>query len=507
MMANFKHHASLQNLIFVILILSFLIVRSVGLGADISNSDAFRWHKRSLNFLTALKTGELKNTYQHYQPGVTLMWANSLLKQGALSYQHKFSQEVKTLENADYYLTINFLSKLQLVLILTILFSAQLFMLRRLTTFTLAVSYGFLVVFEPYLIGIDRWFHLTSLETYFAFTSFLCILFWQKANKTKYLLLSGLLLVLGIYSKLTVIVILFINLLVILDVYKVFINPKDVKLLFNKSVLKHIFLYFVFIIFLLILLFPAVWVDASNVYFKLSDAIFNAVSTDSNFVSSNIIVNYLYYFIVLCIKLSPITLLLLIFSFVKFKQNIKSSPVYFYTFIYFAVVLFILTISSKKIDRYAISLILPIITLIAFKLKDLTRNKVLFIFAFIFSFFVYTTYIYYPVYSGYYSPLLGLNAPQTANEIGFYDNSGEYYVQAALSLNSQGRDKLVWIPYNMDTFKPYYKGNVVYDFNNNVDYAVTSLNHKDEIIKICPKIISSYGSKNSFTVVVFSCNN
>ena len=76
-----------NNKVFVGILAIFLIVRLAGLGKDITNSDAIRWHNRSENFLTALKTGDLKSTYQRYHPGVVLMSVNAFVKQGMFSIQ------------------------------------------------------------------------------------------------------------------------------------------------------------------------------------------------------------------------------------------------------------------------------------------------------------------------------------------------------------------------------------------------------------------------------------
>ncbi len=59
----------------------FFAIRLAGLGNDISNTDVCRWHKRSQNFLSAVKSGNFEDTYQHYQPGVTLIWVNAFVKQ------------------------------------------------------------------------------------------------------------------------------------------------------------------------------------------------------------------------------------------------------------------------------------------------------------------------------------------------------------------------------------------------------------------------------------------
>ena len=182
----------MKNKRYLALILSiFLVTRVVGLGNDISNTDAYRWHKRSQNFLAAVKSGDFKSTYQHYQPGVTIMWINAFVKQVSFTTQYHVlgNDSPKTLENADWYPFIHGISKAVLVLVLAALLLLQVSLIYHLFGENSAFLYGFLISVEPYLIGIDRWFHLTSLETYFGFTSFLYLLYWYEKPRNKKLIL------------------------------------------------------------------------------------------------------------------------------------------------------------------------------------------------------------------------------------------------------------------------------------------------------------------------------
>ncbi|EKD96540.1 MAG: hypothetical protein ACD_24C00003G0003 [uncultured bacterium] len=45
------------KIILLVILFLFFIFRLPGLGKDISNSDAARWHRRSEDFLNALKSG------------------------------------------------------------------------------------------------------------------------------------------------------------------------------------------------------------------------------------------------------------------------------------------------------------------------------------------------------------------------------------------------------------------------------------------------------------------
>ncbi len=106
--------------IFIVLFLLtlFLLPRMFNLGNDISNSDALRWHRRSDKFLSALKTGDFKQTFQRYHPGVTVMWIGATAELALYKYQQIKGEEVGTLENTGFFPRLHGLSKLLLVLVL-----------------------------------------------------------------------------------------------------------------------------------------------------------------------------------------------------------------------------------------------------------------------------------------------------------------------------------------------------------------------------------------------------
>ena len=62
----------------VVLLVSFSILffstRLPRLANDVINPDAVLWHTRSEQFAVGIKYKQFEKTYQHYHPGVTLMW-------------------------------------------------------------------------------------------------------------------------------------------------------------------------------------------------------------------------------------------------------------------------------------------------------------------------------------------------------------------------------------------------------------------------------------------------
>ncbi len=456
-----------EKYLWVLLFAFFLFLRVYKVGSDISNSDAARWHRRSINFLQAVKSGDFKNTYQHYQPGVTIMLLNAPLKQTATSFQrYILNRTPKTLENADYYPLIHGLSKVQINIVLAGLLAFQAFLISQLFNKNTAFVYVLLISAEPYLVGIDRWFHLTSMETYFSFSALLSLIYWLHKEKPKFLYISAALFSLAVLSKLTSLI-LGPVLLAILVTSSCKNLSKKRKF---KSIIQHpIIKYGLTFLGITFVLFPALWVSPFEVLQNLYNAIFNAVASDGRSRFFNAVLNWVYYPVVLGFKLSPITLILFAVSLFGLRSSEHKIKWFLWGFLSY---LLFLTLSDKKIDRYTLVFFPYIILLASVYISTFSsRNFRLALLAGVsYSLLVY--FIYLSVNSAYYSPLFG--GSSGVLNFGVYENSGEYFAQAADYLNDRGRDKVVWVPNNVESFNYYYKGRVVRDYTSEVDYVVSS---------------------------------
>jgi len=486
-----------KNLLLVLLLVLFLTSRLYGVGSDISNSDAVRWHNRSLNFLEAVKIGDLKSTYQRYQPGVTLMLLNAPLNQLISSYQrHILKITPNTLENADFYPIIHGLSKAQIVIVLTCVLLFQFFLIERLFNRKIALIYAFLISAEPYLVGIDRWFHLTSLETYFSFTALLSLIYWKKSKKDLFLCVSSVVFCLAVLSKLTSLILAPVFGLIIFSVFR-----EDRKIIpFLKYWLIFLFTFF--------MLFPAMWASPLYVLKKFYNAIFNAVSTDPRSTYFTGPIKWFYYPIILGYKLSPFTLVFFLLSI--FKKKVWSSKS-LWIGISFLTYLIFLTLSAKKIDRYSLVFFPYIILFSSLFLASLSRKSYIILMSASLLFSVVTYLSYVPVNSAYYSSLFG--GSPTALKLGVYENSGEYFAQATKYLNSFSRNSLIWIPNGIDSFSHYYKGNFSKYYNDSMDYALVSKDvdraHPGELLpdSCSSDPIKSFGDPYQDLVFIYNCNN
>jgi len=475
---------------FAIIIVIFLLLRLPSIGADITNSDAIRWHRRSEKFLDALKQQEFVSTYQHYQPGVTLMWINSVVKQASLTYQRNFVEEPKSLEHSNYYPKIHGISKGAMVLALVALLFLQMHAIKDLFSEKVALFYGFLVATEPFLAGIDRWFHLTSFETFFAFTSFLMLLMWKRGTYKYALHLSAIFFSLAVYSKLTAAVIAPALLVIFLS------EKKSIKPFVNFVVIS---------LAAFILLLPALWVDPQLVLSKFYGAVTNAITSDIRIEQLNEITSKLFYPMVIGYKLSPLVLVLLAITALNFKKIWKEGYIKFvlwYLFFY----LIALSLSDKKIDRYTLALIPPFLLLVSCYLTKLKKGVQRKFVLLTIIFTLWVAHTYHPVYSGYYSPLFG--GAKKALEVGVFENSGEYFAQAAQYLNEKEGKPLVAVPNNVDAFAFHFKGHVQVNPSAQSDYVVWShdIDRKEvPAYEGCTDIEKKLGTNDLTYVYIFRC--
>lgn len=488
----------------------YLLLRLSFVGDDMLNTDGSRWYRRSENFLTAVKEQDLASTYQHYQPGVSLMWLNSLTRQTTWSLQDLFKSPRWSLENADDFVKINRVSVVALNLVLFLIFIYSLVLINKLYGERVRNLFGLFFATEPYIVGIDRWFHVTSLEVYFSFAAFLTFLVWFKRptklkSPAKDLLFVGILVGISSLSKITGALTLVFVLLILL-VKSVEKKPYSLRNFLASALIIVSVSALTFFV-----LFPALWIAPVETIQKIISAVFGHISEDVRSTSYFGLKGLLFYPLIVILKTSPFLLLggfvslsMLLVRFSKTPRNIKFliSPYFLFLLLYFV----IFSVSDKKVDRYAL-VFFPVILLgVARIFSSLPRR---FLEACCLVTFLGTFYMLlnnFPVVSSYYNPLLG--GEKTALKLALYDNSGEYFAQSAMYLNSLARP-VVYVPNNNESFSYFYKGSTVISYEDGVSYYVASLDY-DRTTPFsdarCPMLEKTFGPHFEPPVVyVYKC--
>jgi hypothetical protein len=111
------------------------------------------------------------------------------------------------------------------------------------------------------------------------------------------------------------------------------------------------------------------------------------------------------------------------------------------------------------------------------------------------------------VYSAYYSPLLG--GTEKALSLGIYDNSGEYFSQAALYMNKYGRDVYTYVPDGFSSFNLLYKGKIQREYTDYTSYVIRSYDMQRMVVTDakCKKLVKSFGPKNTTPIVyIWGCD-
>ena len=492
--------------LLLVLSLIYLLVRLVGLGSDILNSDGSLWYRRSSNFLSAIENRKYIETYQHYQPGVTLMWVRSFADYFTGVVLDLINKPRWYIENYAYFVHIHAITKSTLVLVLFSLYLYQILLVRKIFGVKTALIFGLIAAVEPYLIGIDRWFHLISLEAYFSFSAFLTILYWNRKdfndrNRLWALILSGSLYGLSVLSKTTgIISLLPILVVLILNSCK---NKNSVSKFYT---FLNFALFAVAFVLTLFLVFPALSQDFNYVTKELFDAIRDASKVTGARSFGSVISGFYYYARIFVFKLSPVTLMLLLSAIIYgFKKKNE-----FYTLEVKAIVLYVLSfyallsIASKRADRYSIDFMLPVILFVSIFASRLSSRVLALTVTGILIVTVYVGINNYPVFSNYFSPLLG--GEYGAIKAGAFDNNGEYFAQAALYLNQFEKTKIC-IPNNTEAFKYFSKHEITFT-PEEAGYAVYSIDsgRHEAPSEYCGPLFKTFGPKFEKPVIyVYKC--
>ena len=401
---------NLKLILVVVFVAAFYLTRLSGLGYDNINPDSVNWHFRSEQFMNGLKFSQWEKTYQHYQPGVTFMWIMGPSVE--LVKQFYPGHEVYSIESfpAFHFFSKFMLVNVQLVLTLTIFWLLQKFVDWRVAGLAIL-----LFTFEPFFIGNSRALHMDALLTLLLFVGLLCSFWSLKKFDWRVSALAGIFFGLAFLTK-SIGIGSFLFAAGVGGLYLWFRESPRMGLRYAASILIPSVL--TILIFL-----PALWVDPGHVIEKIYYEGVLEIGLEEGhgqifFGEETRDPGAPFYPLVLALKSSPVLLLGLgfyVFSLLKRgvwrirKLNITSYLAIFYLG-YFVV----MTIVSKKLDRYILPEY-PFLALLAaqgyFEFKRYSKF-VLPVLAAIF--ILWPALTLYPYYFTYTNPLFG--SPQYVHE-------------------------------------------------------------------------------------------
>ncbi len=238
----------------------FLVVRLPGLGRDSINPDAVNWHFRTERFINALKSRDWIHTYQHYHPGVTLMWIIGV----PIEFVRQIYPEFRYYDKANF-LLMHTVAKLSLLLVQLALSFGLIFVLKRLFGFKRALLFVTFLSLEPFFVGNSRLVHLDVLVTLLLFSGlslgYLSLrALWNSVSPQMdwFAIFSGMSLSLAFLTKSVAIG----GLLYMLGAYcLLFVVKKSAR----RSTLKSLGLFALVYVFTAFVLLPAFWVAPGHV--------------------------------------------------------------------------------------------------------------------------------------------------------------------------------------------------------------------------------------------------
>jgi hypothetical protein len=397
-------------------LLFFVVTRLPSLGHDIFNTDVWKWKARTFDFGQGVFTFNFEQTIQKYHPGVILMWIGSV---GVKFYNFFFELLNGFTPPDNTYHTIfglHFTQKLFVIIVIGLTLSAIFYVLRRQFSLKYALIFSFLIIFEPFFVALSRVFHLEGLMSIFMLASFVWFYFYLKhSGNKKYLAVSGLFAGLAFLTKTSSLFL--IPFFCLISFFECHCEGKSLKIVVKKS-LKPVLNWFLIALAVFIILWPGFWVSPIKaIQTMYSGVLETGVSESHDQIFMGRYVEDpgpLFYLVVFAYRSSPFLLVglvgyLFIFSKVKDKE-IKKFVLYAFLFslLYFVM----MTIPSKKLDRYLLpSIISGLLVAGVFyewlieKVKKIKPFEIKLFILFIPAMF--TIFSLHPDYFSYYNPMFG----------------------------------------------------------------------------------------------------
>lgn len=379
-----------RNKIQILVFLIYVLSRLPNLGCDCFNTDVWKWKARSYDFGTGVFTLDFEKTIQKYHPGVTLMWIGSI----AVKFNNLFPAQ-DTLQSI---FQLHFIQKLLLTLVIGFCMSVIYRLLSKIIDSEYAFISVILLIFEPFFIGLTRVFHLEGLLSVFMLISIL------------YLYLNNILFA-GVFAGLSILTKTSALYLLPFFALAVFMRTKS-----GKETFIRFLKFFGITLVTMFVLWPILWIKPIYVFSTLYRGI-SVIGIEREHVQ--------YYFGKLVedpgVSYYPVVLFLrsslwliaglggLILGRKYVLKNKKHNNFIGYLSIYSLFYVIELGIPSKKLDRYVLPALVPLVLISSFWVKAILQKvKKRYLKGVIFAAPILLTAFYlHPDYLSYYNPISG----------------------------------------------------------------------------------------------------
>ncbi len=424
---------NIKLLSIIVFVFLYLVLHIPNLAINELNPDAVNWHKRSEQFIAAIKTKDFEKTSQHYHPGVTIMWIVGVpveLAKQFLGYGEVY--------NSENYETYHLFAKLSLISVNLVLSLLLIFFLSKITGFKLGFLTVFLLNLEPFFLGNAKILHMDVLFSNFVILTLVLAFLTVRTKNSYYVVLSSFFAAMSVLTR-------SIGIGLIPFILMYFIHYIVVSK--NKSFIRLVFVFVTAFMVITVMFFPALWVAPIKTIDEIFSRSYSIGVEDGHtqfyFGKETENPGFTFYPVIFLLRMSPFILLgfssFLLHKLRLLKEHKKEMiselkdlsfikpPISFDRFItvFYLGYFFVMFIASKKLDRYMLPLyfLMVLFSLKGYQLLYAKWSSKLFVYC-ISLLFVFTVVkpisTLSPYEFLYYSPLFK-NA-QTANSVvGFKD--------------------------------------------------------------------------------------
>ncbi len=409
-MKNFNQ--KLINFLIPLCVFLFaFLYRIPSLGFDFINNDDHHWKTRGYAFSSAISNMDFAGTAVTYHPGITLIWSQffaiktyGILNRAGYTPEHFGVSEFIMNHVLQNVFVVFFTSFLILFLYLG---------LKKILGRKWALLFVLILCFEPFFTALSRTIHLDTLMSLLMFNAFVYYYLYlaNEADRkfSRNLLLAGAFMGLALLTKSAALFLLpFFSLITFL-----YYDKRIKKDFITKLVILFGSAALIFIAF-----WPAMWVhplDTLNLYvFRGIQGVALEEGHEHVWFGQKVLdPGPLFYPIAIVARYSMILVLLFLAGvvvFLKKRKHVEMKSFLTFNLIYWLAFLIMISLTSKKLDRYDLPLVLPMVIFAVFFIKEifpLTFKKWLLLCG---AYAISGLIIFYglhPNYLAYYSPLVG----------------------------------------------------------------------------------------------------
>lgn len=327
--------------------------------------DDFHFKNWSYVFMKEFESGKYDRLYVSIQPGALTIYSNII---GFKSlYFAKDKLDLVAAEGKDFELLLHTAQKIPKSFFILILGVSTIYLLKTLFSTKLALIFGVILAFEPYLIGQSRVIQTDALPMYLGFMVLLLLVYFRRlpTYKSIYTIIVGILTGLAIIEK---------------SLYFVLFAVVAIDFLFHKN-FRSILVYTFSTFITMFVLFPAFWGDFFFTLYRITigSFIFGVQGLDTetfSYEKTQHIQSWPYYFNFLLHKVSEFVwlgIVLLVVQLHDWKKYLRREN---FLLVMFPVVLMsVLLFAEKKIGRYTVAVFPYLLLVAAFGYYTLLESK------------------------------------------------------------------------------------------------------------------------------------